>query len=267
MTPRHNAFTLIELLVVIAIIAILAAILFPVFAQAREKARQTTCLSNQKQIGIGIIQYVQDYDERFPYKWNKPTATTWNTSLSWRDFISPYIKNGISGGNFSGVYNCPSAPGTARNTYDTHEWIINYDTASNNQCMALADIRRPADQFLVMEKGYNPDWNSPGDDMQMSWWGGWKDTSGTNAHQGLDGSGGVPADSDRRTDWPYWASVRFRHNGTSTFAFVDGHVKSIVKGRANWCLGGFVPAMNAADAWLHDPNWDSPCGKFDADMR
>jgi prepilin-type N-terminal cleavage/methylation domain-containing protein len=59
-------FTLIELLVVIAIIAILAAILFPVFAKVREKARQTTCTSNEKQIGLGILQYVQDYDETYP---------------------------------------------------------------------------------------------------------------------------------------------------------------------------------------------------------
>src|ERR1700760_1989216 len=64
---RREAFTLIELLVVIAIIAILAAILFPVFAQVREKARQATCASNQKQIGLGILQYVQDNDEIYPF--------------------------------------------------------------------------------------------------------------------------------------------------------------------------------------------------------
>ena len=66
-TIRNRAFTLIELLVVIAIIALLAAILFPVFAQVREKARQTSCLSNEKQLGVGYMMYVQDYDERMPF--------------------------------------------------------------------------------------------------------------------------------------------------------------------------------------------------------
>ncbi|HEY3298451.1 MAG TPA: prepilin-type N-terminal cleavage/methylation domain-containing protein, partial [Armatimonadota bacterium] len=65
-TKRNSGFTLIELLVVIAIIAILAAILFPVFAQAREKARSASCLSNEKQIGLGLMMYMQDYDETYP---------------------------------------------------------------------------------------------------------------------------------------------------------------------------------------------------------
>ncbi len=65
----RRGFTLIELLVVIAIIAILAAILFPVFAKAREKARQSSCLSNMKQIVLGTMQYAQDYDERLPMRW------------------------------------------------------------------------------------------------------------------------------------------------------------------------------------------------------
>src|SRR5579859_6644071 len=93
-----RAFTLIELLVVIAIIAILAAILFPVFAQAREKARAATCLSNQKQIGLAIMMYVQDYDETFPmdqYDTSAPGGVPDDNTLRfWTDFVYPYIKNG-----------------------------------------------------------------------------------------------------------------------------------------------------------------------------
>src|SRR5437763_7624506 len=95
----RRGFTLIELLVVIAIIAILAAILFPVFAQARESARTSSCLSNTKQIDLGILQYVQDYDERFPifvYPLNsggKPDSPwgPWHSNYSgWTTQIYPY---------------------------------------------------------------------------------------------------------------------------------------------------------------------------------
>jgi prepilin-type N-terminal cleavage/methylation domain-containing protein len=95
--PRRvlRAFTLIELLVVIAIIAILAAILFPVFAQAREKARSTACISNLKQIGIGMMQYVQDFDELYPLTRNTTaTVGTGGSSWSlWRINIFPYMKS------------------------------------------------------------------------------------------------------------------------------------------------------------------------------
>jgi prepilin-type N-terminal cleavage/methylation domain-containing protein/prepilin-type processing-associated H-X9-DG protein len=112
---RSKGFTLIELLVVIAIIAILAAILFPVFAQAREKARATSCLSNTKQLSLGIQMYVQDYDETFPY-WNwgqsyngaSGAGTSPNHFESlWFNAIYPYVKN-------AQIYACPSA-----NTHDT----------------------------------------------------------------------------------------------------------------------------------------------------
>src|SRR3954470_18379090 len=84
---KTQAFTLIELLVVIAIIAILAAILFPVFGRARENARRSSCQSNLKQIGLGIMQYTQDYDERMP-----PRRTT-NQTESFRTLVFPYIKS------------------------------------------------------------------------------------------------------------------------------------------------------------------------------
>jgi len=96
-----SGFTLIELLVVIAIIFILAAILFPVFALAREKARQNTCLSNLKQIGTALLMYVQDYDEILP---SPDHATDGPSSLNdpkWMDRIYPYVKN-------EPLYNCPS---------------------------------------------------------------------------------------------------------------------------------------------------------------
>src|SRR5256885_13113510 len=102
MRKENRAFTLIELLVVIAIIAILAAILFPVFAQAREKARGISCISNEKQVGLGILMYVQDYDETFPvYFYNVPpqkadppfTPDEPETTVGWNEAIYPYIKN------------------------------------------------------------------------------------------------------------------------------------------------------------------------------
>lgn len=92
---KRSAFTLIELLVVIAIIAILAAILFPVFAQAREKARSTTCLSNLKQIGLGILMYAQDYEEALPLAAVNPDPV--GPVVMWYDVIEPYVKVGASG--------------------------------------------------------------------------------------------------------------------------------------------------------------------------
>jgi prepilin-type N-terminal cleavage/methylation domain-containing protein/prepilin-type processing-associated H-X9-DG protein len=105
---RKKGFTLIELLVVIAIIAILAAILFPVFAQAREKARATACLSNQKNIATGIMLYAQDYDEQIIQTiWKKGYAAQLPPERLWTTNLQPYLR---SGGQFppTGVFNCPS---------------------------------------------------------------------------------------------------------------------------------------------------------------
>src|SRR5271165_6318670 len=97
--PRiSKGFTLIELLVVIAIIAILAAILFPVFAQARAKARQTVCLSNMRQMGLATMMYAQDYDERLPLA----ATTTASSYLNWHNLLIPYTQN-------EQIWVCPSA--------------------------------------------------------------------------------------------------------------------------------------------------------------
>jgi len=103
---KSSAFTLIELLVVIAIIAILAAILFPVFARARENARRSSCQSNLKQIGLGVAQYTQDYDESLPSSWiDEANANpAYPGTDRWMDLVQPYIKS-------TQIFNCPSDSG------------------------------------------------------------------------------------------------------------------------------------------------------------
>jgi prepilin-type N-terminal cleavage/methylation domain-containing protein/prepilin-type processing-associated H-X9-DG protein len=118
---RRRGFTLIELLVVIAIIAILAAILFPVFARAREAARATSCRSNMKQLGTAIAMYVQDYDENYPSSWYG-TAYAATTAYTWRIATLPYVKN-------TQVHYCPSAPNTSKTwdgspAFTANEWNL-----------------------------------------------------------------------------------------------------------------------------------------------
>jgi hypothetical protein len=130
---KESGFTLIELLVVIAIIAILAQMLFPVFAQAREKARQSVCLSNQKQIGMALMMYAQDADETLPpYSFGAGTAGYigyfGNDGSRWADMIIPYIKN-------EGLFNCPDstvrlAKFVGGQYYDTQTYGYGYSTPS-----------------------------------------------------------------------------------------------------------------------------------------
>jgi prepilin-type N-terminal cleavage/methylation domain-containing protein/prepilin-type processing-associated H-X9-DG protein len=111
MAEKRKGFTLIELLVVIAIIALLAAILFPVFARARDNARRATCMSNLKQIGLGIMQYTQDYDERYPAtvlglsagETGSDGKVYWDGANFWEQMIYPYVKS-------HQIFFCPSAP-------------------------------------------------------------------------------------------------------------------------------------------------------------
>lgn len=170
-----NAFTLIELLVVIAIIAILAAILFPVFARARENARRTSCLSNLKQIGLGLMQYTQDYDERLPQGIYNPAviysgtevqparlfqvtnpATGINNYLSWMDFIYPYVKS-------TQIFTCPSAraaksPPAPSYGYNNAFTDIGYKGSYGATTygapkggVALAAINRASEVIMVMD--------------------------------------------------------------------------------------------------------------------
>ena len=126
----RKGFTLIELLVVIAIIAILAAILFPVFARAREKARQSSCLSNTKQLGLAWMQYVQDYDEQVPYTY-VGRVYPGGPLVTWWKYIEPYVKN-------SQVFSCPSAGGDGYGS-------IGYGYNARIGWSALAKFVKPAE--------------------------------------------------------------------------------------------------------------------------
>lgn len=165
-------FTLIELLVVIAIIAILAAILFPVFARARENARRASCQSNLKQIGLGITMYVQDYDEKYPltlWGWSASTLVTQNDSskpgykfntsngsdigkyVSWMDIIYPYVKS-------TQLFVCPSnTHGDSTPSYGYNDGFSRRANTYSNSAypggvpISMASVERPAQVFMITE--------------------------------------------------------------------------------------------------------------------
>jgi len=137
-----KGFTLIELLVVIAIIAILAAILFPVFARAREKARTASCLNNVKQITLGIVMYVQDYDETYPAGYNyAPTSAPYTSANAhtWVPAVMPYIKN-------DQVMKCPS--GRKGQDYGVNAHVCLMSASAR---IRLAQVKQPAETFLLMD--------------------------------------------------------------------------------------------------------------------
>jgi prepilin-type N-terminal cleavage/methylation domain-containing protein/prepilin-type processing-associated H-X9-DG protein len=213
---RNQGFTLIELLVVIAIIAILAAILFPVFAQAREKARAATCLSNMKQIAIASSMYVQDYDEQMvpTYQYYAGFSGNVNYLRWWYDMILPYVKNW-------GVIQCPS--GRYFNTSGVTKVDFNssgvggvwtsYGTCSNDVCVgsfggakSYAAVKEPANTIWVGESLSGPElWNRDGL---------WAWTCPKNEIPAGRRSANVACD---------------RHNGGANYAFVDGHAKWLRK--------------------------------------
>lgn len=143
-SARRRGFTLIELLVVIAIIAILAAILFPVFARARAKARQTSCLSNVKQISLALMMYAQDNDETYP-------VVSHTGGYDWWNGLQPYVKN-------SQIFRCPAY--RAKDTDPKTDYLLNGLFAHG---CAMANIQQPASQICIAirdpnctETGYHP---------------------------------------------------------------------------------------------------------------
>ena len=227
MNFSRRAFTLVELLVVIAIIGILAAILFPVFARARENARRASCQSNLKQIGLGLLQYSQDYDEIYIADWFKtpdssnPTATSPGATLppgaaggvsyKWADAAFPYIKS-------EQVFTCPSATGKAATPYTYYRSIP-------------AGQSRPLDEMgsYTIVHGYGPgvpNRTPPvshplfGDLVNLSQ----AATPATTAYV-LDGDGEFYTQVNGAGD--DFDNDVARHLETINTLFLDGHVKAL----------------------------------------
>jgi prepilin-type N-terminal cleavage/methylation domain-containing protein/prepilin-type processing-associated H-X9-DG protein len=242
---KREGFTLIELLVVIAIIAILAAILFPVFAKAREKARQSSCSNNMKQLATAIVAtYSNDWDERFPSSTlDKAQDGAAIFSSAWDQQINSYVKS-------AGVYKCPSnsfkkysvhEPFTSVNGKNTKTRIVSY--AMNDQLLGVtASVTAPVDRTLAKAKGttqaavQNPSGTILLAEMkafQLN-----KKPSANTKMGGLENSAevhpwyhvtepGLVEDATGTTKaWnTEWGVSRDIHSGGSIYAYVDGHVK------------------------------------------
>jgi prepilin-type N-terminal cleavage/methylation domain-containing protein/prepilin-type processing-associated H-X9-DG protein len=211
-----RGFTLIELLVVIAIIAILAAILFPVFAQAREKARQITCASNQKQIGLGFLQYIQDNDETFPSENDIGQAygtpgynTPGGVPATWDIQIQPYLKS-------EALLKCPddpnapapNLPGIGTNierSYTAFTQLLDYNRTSHGA--TLAQINLPAQTAVTSERA----WCNYGSRTAANAYTTWSYCADAEDMDQIGFSNG----------WPHF-------NHIANFLFSDGHVKAII---------------------------------------
>jgi prepilin-type N-terminal cleavage/methylation domain-containing protein/prepilin-type processing-associated H-X9-DG protein len=243
---KQQAFTLIELLVVIAIIAILAAILFPVFAQAREKARGTTCLSNQKQIMLGVLMYTQDYDESLPL--GQAGKVHWDGNINSgdegtgiEDEIDPYIKAGVQWGpeRSASIWKCPSDP-YRRDDCDGAPGIgVGYDISYG---FTSYDPNNPTTEFGLFNfafYGYGPSQtlagiSKPAGTIAMYEWWNPQAYSRFEAISRFDMGGltyfpvypkALPI-GDACGDGYNWLFSIGGHTGISNWAFIDGHVKA-----------------------------------------
>ncbi|MBC8137654.1 MAG: DUF1559 domain-containing protein [Fibrella sp.] len=248
----RTGFTLIELLVVIAIIAILAAILFPVFAQAREKARQTTCLSNMKQIGLAMMQYNQDNDECYcPSQVSTSGYGSFTTGYDWTFIINPYIKNGenktapVGGraiqGYAGGIYSCPSSLRQQQQSQfllrgDVFPTWYNIDGPldgnASGPAVSMAQIDEPSNKIAMWEAGSNGvDANNYGPYYPIE---GWAWYSGYSYQVGDFLGSSKDCDIQEGSDGGGFQSCntlpRYRHSGGANMLYLDGHVKVMKKG-------------------------------------
>ncbi len=225
----RKGFTLIELLVVIAIIAILAAILFPVFAKAREKARQTSCLSNQKQIMLGVLMYAQDYDDTLPIGcsyWYAPGgggAATRTDSAMWVTLIMPYVKN-------DQLFVCPSNKRTMTNPWGgtialSYSASMNYEQFSR---LMMAELPDPARCVWLLD---STNWNN-------YWY------PGNNSAMAIDST----------VYRPWGTYTNPCHNDGVNNGFLDGHAKWLTKSAMRGgCISG---ALIYSPVATHNPAVD-----------
>ncbi len=211
----RSAFTLIELLVVIAIIAILAAILFPVFARARENARRSSCTSNVKQVLLGVLQYTQDHDEKYPIAFNTAPGVP-AAQQSWYNITQPYLKS-------TQLFQCPSDSSTtpATNTSTTGNYHVSYivnflfGNSGAVGAISLAAIDSPSTTLYMADgsKQTNGTTTMP-------------DSADKNSGYRLMGYANAAQPQASPTGDPHWGGPSPRHLETAVFGFADGHVKA-----------------------------------------
>lgn len=213
---RLRGFTLIELLIVLAIIALLAAILYPAFIRAREKARQAACQSNLKQIGLGMLQYAEDYDGRLPAAYHADFPGI--TNSSWRMDIDPYVKS-------TNIFSCPSNPSGKVASHENRNFKRSYGVTSSTASLVVAGGSSSA--FVIQHFFDSPMGTLPflladiGNPSQVIMVTESVDVDHTIDVTNLAGASTWKTNCDRFAVNSFWAG----HNGRANYLFVDGHVK------------------------------------------